>query len=212
MYFVITCDIVHSKDITDRYKAQESLKSVIKEINTKYSEKIISPFVIVWGDSFQGILKELKDFYLIIEHLEEGLPFKFRCGLGIGTITTKFSTNSLEMDGPAFYKSQAALKIASENHRIAWIQSENSLFDQLTNSVLTLLTTLKSGWTERQKKVIKLRKQNLTYEKIGKRIKTKDKDKITKQAVSNILKSAHWEEITLAIETLNKLTYPKCRS
>ncbi|PWI47585.1 hypothetical protein CEE45_11065 [Candidatus Heimdallarchaeota archaeon B3_Heim] len=210
MYFVMTCDIVHSKEVTNRLEVQEELKTVIKQINIDYSKKIMSPFIIVWGDSFQGVLKELTDFYSIFERLEEDLSFKFRCGLGIGTISTKFSRKSLEMDGLAFHRSRAALKIASDNRRTAWIQSENDSFDQLTNSLLTLLTTLKLQWTNRQKEVIHLRKQGLTYEKIGKKIITEKEENITKQAVSNILKSAHWEEISLAIETLNKLSYPKC--
>ena len=206
----MTCDIVHSKEVANRLEVQEELKTVIKQINIDYSKKIIAPFIIVWGDSFQGVLKELTYFYSIFERLEEDLSFKFRCGLGIGTISTQFSRNSLEMDGRAFHRSRVALKIASDNRRTAWIQSENGSFDQLTNSLLTLLTTLKLQLTDRQKEVIHLRKQGLTYEKIGKKIVTESEENITKQAVSNILKSAHWEEISLAIETLNKLTYPKC--
>ncbi len=207
LYYVLTCDIVHSKEITNRLAVQEELKAVINQINVDYSEKLLSPLIIVWGDSFQGVLKELKYFNQVFERLEDDLSFKFRCGLGIGTISTKFSKISMEMDGPAFHRSRAALKIASENRRTVWIQSENKSFDQLTNSLLTLLTILKSGLTERQKQVIALRKQGLTYEKIGKTVKTDNKLKITKQAVSNILSSAHWEEISLAIETLNNLTY-----
>ncbi|MHA1977858.1 MAG: SatD family protein [Candidatus Hodarchaeales archaeon] len=210
VYFVLTCDIVHSKKTTNRLEVQETLKAVIKQINSDYAKKLISPFTIVWGDSFQGVIKELKDFYPIFERLEEGLMLKFRCGLGVGKISTKISKNSLEMDGPAFHRSQAALKIASDDHRAAWIQSENDSFDQLTNSLLTLLTTLKLGWTKRQKKVIYFRKQGLTYEQIGKTIETENRENISKQAISNILKSAHWKQITLAIETLNKLTFPEC--
>jgi len=63
------------------------------------------------------------------------------------------------------------------------------------------ITTAKSRWTRKQKAIIRLRKQNLTYEDIGK------SRNITKQAVSNILKSAHWKDVSLAIETLNNLTY-----
>ncbi len=210
MYVVLTCDIVHSREITNRLEVQETLKSVINQINLDYSERIISPFVIVWGDSFQGVLKELKNFYSIFERLEEELPFNFRCGIGIGTISTTISKNSMEMDGPAFYRSRGALEIAHKNQRSVWIQSKNKSFDQLTNSLLTLLNILKEPWTDRQKEVIHYRRQGLTYEKIGKRIKTKNSNNITKQAVSNILKSAHWEEIRIAIETLNNLTFPVC--
>ena len=41
MYFVMTCDIVHSKEVTNRLEVQEELKTVIKQINIDYSKKQI---------------------------------------------------------------------------------------------------------------------------------------------------------------------------
>jgi hypothetical protein len=105
------------------------------------------------------------------------------------------------MDGPAFHRSQAALEFAKEEKRSVWIKSEKPSFDKLVNTSLILLSTVKSGWTETQKETIHLRRKSLKYENIGKR------RGITKQAVSNILKSAHWKDVALAIETLNNLTY-----
>ncbi|MHA1220948.1 MAG: SatD family protein [Candidatus Heimdallarchaeota archaeon] len=206
-YYILTCDLVRSREVTRRLEAQEELKTVIKLINEVFKKKILSPFVIVWGDSFQGALKSLSDFYAIIESFEENLSVKFRCGIGIGTITTIFSPNTLEMDGPAFHRSQEALEFAKEEKHSVWIKSEKSSFDKVVNALLILLSTIKSGWTSKQKAVIYLRKQDLTYKDIGKR------RNITKQAVSNILKSAHWKEVALAIETLNNLTYGSiCRT
>lgn len=200
-YYVLTCDLVHSREVTHRLEAQEELKTVITLVNGIFKEIILSPFVIVWGDSFQGALKSLSDFYSILETFEENFSVKFRCGIGIGSITTVFSPNSLEMDGPAFHRSHEALEFAKEEKRSVWIKSGKTSFDKVVNALLILLSTLKSGWTSKQKAVITLRKQNLTYKDIGKR------RNITKQAVSNILKSAHWKDISLAIETLNNLTY-----
>ena len=201
MYIILTCDLIGSKEVLDRYKIQQELKEATKAINTKFSRNICSPFVIVWGDSFQGVLGSLENFYTILESFEEYLSIDFRCGLGIGTINTPFSANPLEMDGPAFHRSQNALMIAEKERRTIWLQSEKKLFDNMINTILTLLTTIRKGWTSRQQEIIKLRKKNLTYKEIGER------KKISKQAVSIILKSAHWEEVSLAIETLNKLDY-----
>ncbi len=201
MYITLTCDLVSSKNATDRYAVQQELKEAISKINNVFSKKILSPFVIVWGDSFQGVLNSLNDFYTSLETIEECLSIDFRCGLGIGTINTPFSTNPLEMDGPAFHRSQKALMIAEKERRSVWILSEKESFDSVVNTIVTLLTTLKKWWTPRQQDIIKLRKKKLTYKKIG------EKMEITKQAVSIILKSAHWEEVSLAIETLNNLNY-----
>jgi hypothetical protein len=182
-------------------EAQEELKTTIKMINNTFKETILSPFVIVWGDSFQGVLKSLSGFYSILETFEEKLSVKFRCGIGIGTISTKFSSNTLEMDGPAFLRSREALEFAKEKKYAVWMKSEKVYYDEIVNALLILLSTIKSGWTKRQKTVIQLRKQDLKYKDIGKNLG------ISKQAVSIILKSAHWKDASFAIETLNKLTY-----
>jgi hypothetical protein len=200
-YYVLTCDLVSSRGFKQRLEVQEELKTTIKVINRIFEETILSPFVIVWGDSFQGVLKSLSDFYSILEAFEEKLSVKFRCGIGIGTISTKFSSNTLEMDGPAFLRSREALEFAKEEKYSVWMKSEKEYYDKIVNALLILLSTIKSRWTNTQKAVIKLRKQDLKYKDIGK-IRG-----ISKQAVSNILKSAHWKDVSLAIETLNKLTY-----
>ncbi|MCK4848052.1 MAG: hypothetical protein KAT16_03415 [Candidatus Heimdallarchaeota archaeon] len=204
MYYILTCDLVHSREVTRRLEAQEELKTAIKLINSVFKKNILSPFVIVWGDSFQGALKSLSSFYTILETLEENISVKFRCGIGIGTITTVFSPNTLEMDGPAFHRSQEALEFAKEEKRSLWIKSDKPSFDKVVNALFILLSTVKSGWTSKQKAIISLRKQDLVYEEIGKR------RSITKQAVSSILKSAHWKDVSLAIETLNNLSYQDC--
>ena len=77
----------------------------------------------------------------------------------------------------------------------------------MVNTIWVLLNTIKSNWTERQRQVIQLRRQGLTYDKIGEQLKSKDKHFITKQAVYNILKSAQWEAIEHGINTLNHLEY-----
>jgi hypothetical protein len=155
----------------------------------------------VWGDSFQGVLNSLDNFFTLLEAFEFNLSIGFRCGIGIGSINTPFSTNPLEMDGSAFHRSQNALMTAKKKGRVVWLQSEKVLFDNMINTILTLLMTIKKGWTARQQEIMQLRKKNLTYKEIGQR------KGISKQAVSIILKSAHWEEVSLAIETLNNLDY-----
>jgi hypothetical protein len=201
IFYVVTCDLVHSKQIKARSKVQETLKTAIRDINQKFVKLIAAPFVIVWGDSFQGVLKSLEGLYTILESFEKHLLVNFRCGLGIGQISTRFSKNALEMDGPAFHRSKEALSVAEKKRRSIWIQSNKEPFDRMVNTLFALLSTIKSGWTSRQRSIIQLRRQNLTYEGIGK------KENITKQAVSNILKSAHWDVASLAIETLNNLSF-----
>ncbi|MFW9927991.1 MAG: SatD family protein, partial [Candidatus Thorarchaeota archaeon] len=132
------------------------------------------------------------------EQLDLLIPTDYRCGIGIGTINTKFSLNTLEMDGKAFHYSRDAVEYAKENDYHIYIQSENKAFDDIINSLLLLVDTLKSHLTARQKEIILLKRKNLTLQEIG------NEKKISKQAVFNILSSANWKQLSIAINTLNE--------
>ncbi len=201
MYYIVTCDLIQSKKVENRAKVQQRIKDTLNFVNTQYSEQILCPFVIVWGDSFQGALKSLKGFYEIVEAFEELIPVDFRCGIGIGKITTEYSNNVLEMDGPAFYHSKSALEIAEKDHKSIWLQSGNTYYDVMVNTIMILLNALKKRWTDHQKEIISLRRKGKKYEEIG-----RQKD-ISKQAVNKALKTAQWAEASFAIHTLNEEIY-----
>ncbi|MHA1213936.1 MAG: SatD family protein [Candidatus Hodarchaeales archaeon] len=203
MYYIITGDLVGSRKIQKRAKVQDILKQAIQTINKQFQQRLLCPFVIGWGDSFQGALKSLEGLYEVIEAFESHLSIPFRCGIGIGEISTDFSINTLEMDGSAFHFSQSALQHAKKEDKFIWIKSVDQQFDNLVNTIWTLLYTIKSGWTDRQREIIQLRQKNLTYKEIGNR------KKISKQAVHNILKSANWEVVSMAISTLNNLKFQR---
>ncbi|MFX0196592.1 MAG: SatD family protein [Candidatus Hodarchaeota archaeon] len=200
IYFIVTCDLIHSKKVLERSQVQRELRNAVNIMNGEYKQELVCPFITVWGDSFQGALKSLKGFYNLIETFEGLISVEFRCGIGVGEITTEISTTTLEMDGPAFHHSRAALEIAEKAQRRVWIQSGNNIFDGMVNSILALLYVLKSRWTPHQKEIIRLRRKGMTYAEIG------EKKQISKQAVYKSLKTAKWEEAFLAIQTLNNLT------
>lgn len=200
-YFIVTGDLIASREIPNRAQIQKDLQKTLEDINNRFAKNIVCPFVIGWGDAFQGALVSLSGLYDIIESFENQLTIKFRCGIGIGEISTDFKLNPLEMDGPAFHASQFALAEAKKNQNFVWIKSERGQFDMIINTLWLLLSTIKSGWTERQCEVIQLRRLSLTYVEIGRKLG------ITKQAVYNILKSAQWEAVEHGINTLNHLEY-----
>ncbi|MFW9903173.1 MAG: SatD family protein [Candidatus Thorarchaeota archaeon] len=196
----MTCDLIHSKKVHERFKVQQELKNAVNVVNERYSKQILCPFTTVWGDSFQGALKSLDGFYQILDTFEQLISTEFRCGVGLGEISTEFSPNTLEMDGVAFHRSQDALSIAKKERVYAWIQSGNINFDKIVNTLLTLLYAVKSRWNAHQWEIIRLRQEGLTLEEIG------NKKGISKQAVSKILKYTRSKAVFFAIETLNDLT------
>jgi hypothetical protein len=201
MYFILTGDLIHSRKVPNRSEVQQEIKTALEFVNTKLSNHILCPFVIVWGDSFQGALSSLKGFYTIVETLEEKISVSFRCGIGIGEISTPFSPNVLEMDGPAFHHSKSALQIAEKNNHHVWVQSGNNQLDPMVNTILILLHAVKTRWTAHQMEIIQLRREGKTYDEIG------SVKEITKQAVNKTLKAAGWSTASFAIHTLNEVIY-----
>ncbi|MFX0123508.1 MAG: SatD family protein [Candidatus Hodarchaeota archaeon] len=196
----MTCDLIQSKKVQERFKVQQELKYAVNVVNERYSKELLCPFTTVWGDSFQGALKSLDGFYNILDTFEELISIDFRCGVGIGEISTEFSPNTLEMDGLAFHRSQDALNIAKKERYYVWILSGNTHFDRMVNTLLTLLYAIKIRWNAHQRGIIRLRQEGMTYEEIG------NKKGISKQAVSKILKYTQSKAVFFAIETLNNLT------
>ena len=50
MYIALIGDIISSKNIKDRAEAQVKLLNLMKIINKKYKEYLVSPFTVTTGD------------------------------------------------------------------------------------------------------------------------------------------------------------------
>lgn len=164
VYVAIIGDIVQSKKIQDRNQSQKNLKSILDDINLCYSDDIASKFMITIGDEFQGLLKYGKNTIEIIRKIEIKMhPVEIRFGVGIGEITTDINREMpLGTDGPAYYnarKSIENLKNVEKKNRMLesniMITSadDNPPVDLLINSILSLCTTIKSKWTDRQREI-----------------------------------------------------------
>lgn len=198
-FCVITGDLRKSRKLKNREEIQEGLKEILNKINQKYKERIIGRFILTGGDEFQGMLKTLQGSYSLLLSLEK-IPVNFYCGIGVGGINTKISSKVSEMDGEAFYKAREALQEAKKLRQTFLIKSGNPLRDKTLNVLFSLLGIIKEGWTSRQREITAFTRQNeLTYKEIGKKVG------ISKQAISQILKSAHWKEVRRAEEIITQM-------
>lgn len=164
-YVAIIGDIIDSKKIRDRKAIQQKFKSVLADINIKYSEDIASKFTITLGDEFQGLLKDKGNIMKIICEIEMAMtPIELRFGIGIGDISTDINfDNSSEIDGPAYYRARKMIK-EIENRKSQYTERQSNIMicseennieiDELLNSILSVCTALKSKWTDRQKEII----------------------------------------------------------
>lgn len=164
-YIAIIGDIIQSKKIKDRSESQKILQTVLNDINKKYSEDIVSKFMITLGDEFQGLLNRGENIMNIITEIEVKIyPVKIRFGVGIGEITTDINPDiPIGADGPAYYNARKMIenlkstekknKAAESNIMIA-SDVDNEKVDILLNSILSLCTTIREKWTERQREIV----------------------------------------------------------
>jgi hypothetical protein len=162
-YIAIIADIKQSRASGDRKNMQEKLMSVLDSINNKYRDVIASKFYISSGDSFQGLLKSGENIMDIIINMELALyPLKLRLGIGIGGIDTAiYEDNSNLVDGKAYHMARQCLEEVKENenknervitsYKIAKYGSELPLI----NTLFSLVSIIKDGWSESQVNIIK---------------------------------------------------------
>lgn len=163
VYCVIIGDIVNSREILNRNEVQIKFKTILHNINSNYSDYIVSNFSITLGDEFQGVLNRISCFYDIVETIKiEMYPIKFRFGVGVGDINTDIERLSpFGADGPAYYKSRDLLNHMKEqkNKKMA---SKSSIMiksggfeDDVINAVLALNCHIQDGWAEKQREYIR---------------------------------------------------------
>lgn len=153
MYIVLNGDLKSSKKIENRQDTQERLKIAIQEINSNFSEYLVSDFSITGGDGFQGMISRLDVLFDIYFSLFEKIKHPFYLGVGIGSISTSLSDNIQEIAGKAFHLSQEALFIAKRKKRWMGFKSDlsnNDLIECMFNFIFELVW----NWTERRAEII----------------------------------------------------------
>lgn len=162
-YVVIMGDIVESKKMDDRKVFQNKLKLLLEQVNEKYSDCIVSEFIISLGDAFQGVLKLEASTMHMIHFLSANVhPYKIRFGVGIGEVHTDIDRMySLGMDGPAFHFAREAIVMVKQLEGMnnvaknsVRIECEDVQGVMVYNAVLSGLYLIESNWTERQRELV----------------------------------------------------------
>jgi predicted DNA-binding protein YlxM (UPF0122 family) len=190
---VITCDIKGSRDFSPKEWRiiQRKIKTALTEINTRYSSDLMRSFTITLDDEFQGVLHSPENSYDVFVRLQDSIPVEFRCGIGIGKIEV-VSSEITEMRGESFFRSREALESAKKFEYPVVVKSAdelNNLMDETINAVLSLIATIQSTWTERQREVVTFCRHHgdYSYSDIARELD------VSKQLISKILKAAHWK-------------------
>jgi len=199
-YCVVIGDISKSRELGDRAAIQRRFKAAIEEINQRFTDFIVSRFLVTIGDEFQGVLNDVANSYDVIVAMRELLyPVQFVFGVGVGTITTEIAPEAIGMDGPAFHNARAALEEGKEEGYEVRYRGLGEPFDYLINAMLVLIEALKRRWTERQFKVISIYRQTGSQAEVARRLK------VSRAAISQTLAAAGWDAVAVGEDALRRL-------
>jgi hypothetical protein len=197
-YTVITGDIINSRQHNLSSKQlQEKIGSL------KYPDLMVTPFKALKGDEIQGVIRGFLPVPQILRRLRYCIyPYKVRLGIGVGKIEQGLDRgNSWEMNGPAFYRAREALNQLKDNnlnYNVTKINSGNQKLDLALNTILLLIDTLQSSWTDSQWEAV------YYYEKLGTYKKAAEKLNIAFQNVEKRCNAANWRQIDLAERNIKK--------
>lgn len=199
-YCVLIGDISKSRALRDRAAIQERFKAAIEEINQRFTDSIVSKFLITIGDEFQGVLNDVAKSYDVIMAMRELLyPVEFVFGVGVGTITTEIAPEAIGMDGPAFHNARAALEEGKEEgYEVRYCGLGESL-DYVVNATLVLIEALKRKWTEHQLKVITVYRQTGSQAEVARRLE------VSRSAINKTLAAAGWDAVVVGEDVVKKL-------
>ena len=199
-YVVVTGDLKASRRLKDRAEVQEELKNALRIVNRRFDEEIPAKFMVVGGDSFQGMLFSPKYLFDIYYVFFENISHQFYLGIGIGGISTSLSENVGEIDGEAFHKASDALERAKKENIWIVFRSEWEI-DGVVTCLLNFMADVMWSWTKRQREIVtyyrkvKNEKSNVTLEEVARGIGIK------KQTLSKILKRSKYKLLKEAEDT-----------
>jgi predicted DNA-binding protein YlxM (UPF0122 family) len=202
---VITCDIKGSRAFSpEEWRIiQRKIKTALMEISTSYSSDLLRDLTITLDDEFQGVLHSPEKSYDVFVRLQDSIPVEFRCGIGIGKIE-ELSSEITEMRGKSFFRSREALELAKKFGYPVVVKSAdemNNLMDETINAILSLIATIQSTWTERQREVVTFCRVHgdYTYSDIARELN------VSKQSISQVLNAAHWQAVQNGEQAIRRL-------
>ncbi|MDA8211590.1 MAG: SatD family protein [Clostridia bacterium] len=194
LYVGVIGDIVDSRKLgNNRSEVQVKMEDILTKINVKYSNFVVSKFLITLGDECQGLLLPSAPIYDVICDIVDQLhPVQLRFGLGFGPLNTSVKDNALGMDGPVFYSAREAIRTASNRpgHAIAFKSSVMDDFDVIkVDALFQSLSVIRKLWTDKFIKVLPLLREGLKQKEIALKIG------IRQPSVSKLLNNACWGEV-----------------
>ena len=185
------------------------LEEVLCEINQQYEAVISAKFMPTINNEFQGLICEGKQLLSILLEIKYKMqPYHIRFGIGIGEVEEESMNElSIRVKGPGYEKAREAIIYLRElekrkqtiltDVRVEVAGEPNEKL-YLVNTILSLLTTIESSWSDRQREIIyNMMKYGEKQSGVAKRLG------ITQSTVQKSLTAGKFYTFVDAVKTLN---------
>jgi len=206
-YFVLLTDLIGSRSIDDRENGTLRLKKAIRDFNLHFQNIIFAPMEITRGDEAASVLNRIDTLNEMISRFTANLsPFRCRFVITYGPLTAGLSNKrSTEIDGPAFYDADAAMKQLKKTSSPFHIKTGNAALDSGISSLVSLTLLREHELTPFQSRVVQLFLKGKKQREIAKEVKRTQQQisQVKKVVPIEVLREA-WTSITLLTHELQK--------
>lgn len=202
-YFVVIGDLVGSRALAEDERApiQRRLLELTDDLSALASHGSPAAFSVIRGDEFEGMLDDADVVSRVIWKVSGAFGSAVRLGIGYGGLSTEFSDNVLENDGPVFHYAREALESIPRRGRISGpekiaFRAEDAAASSVVDGLVAILWNRYRGLTSRQRYILELlrdgRRQSEIAEALG----------MTRQSVADAVSGAGVDAILRAEESL----------
>ena len=164
-YISIVGEVIPSKDTEEKRQQQRKLITVLETINQEHDKDISANFMPTIENEFQGLVGKGDNLMKLLLEIKNAMhPDQVRFGIGIGEVEADFqSENAITVSGAGYEKARESLNLLRNRDKkkqkaftdihleIAGEQNERV---HLMNTIFSLLSTLESAWSDRQREII----------------------------------------------------------
>lgn len=188
-YIALKFDMIGSRRLHERDDVQKHFLLMAAEINKKFAAVLEAEFIVTHGDEAQALLmrSQAPMVFRIFEHLSISMKeVSFRCGVGLGTLSTSVQQKAIGMDGIAWQNAKKAVDNAKKKRQTIHFCGFNPLLQTHLNALGNVLCHIQTRWTKDQIETILLLSKFPTQKEIAAFLE------ISEAAVSKRLAAAAW--------------------
>jgi len=188
-YAVLLVDLVGSQEMEDREEATRKFKRSIRDFNAANSDMTVSEMEITRGDEAAVVMTRIDRLYdMVTAFIGCMKPIGCRFVVTYGEFTAGLkSRRSTEIDGPAFYRADAAMR--ELKHTTGWFRLEtgHAARDGGITALVNLILLQKDQMTDFQSNVAELYASGKTQSEVARKLKR------TQQQVSQAVRAVRFD-------------------